>query len=454
MKVPTSARDVSTGHCRGGVARDLIATLDIFTKEAENRLGSAEQTIFFLGDGLQRVAADLVFDFFDPKTWAPTNVARLTAITRQQAMLTMKLIASPHTARRTWLEMLNKLEIFNLVQNASSILGVPDDRFLPLPELVEKAYSLSPFQALWALEGMGEHYTKSYWTSFGPPKGLLFQENAPVPEKSLLMLHAGMGLFFANYLMGAGTPALTPVSPPGAFKAVVHEFVRLARDNARPGYLGPVIESLGLDVRDFYPKIVQGVRRALLEVAPELVGYYWHGVGRALYFSRRYFLPVLGTVWAGVDNEVCTAPERLNAIAGLTWAVVLVNMRQPEIVESALQMCIANSPPQEGFANGVASSLVMRQSTTPNAPFISALGEYRPPEKSTLALWEELVAQPARDALNEYEPVLRRHDATGEVFRFQDLPLLVSRLNQTPPAGLPGTVALGHSGTTGSTTVR
>lgn len=431
MTFPANWRIASASPYPGSCTFDLTRALEVLTKEAINRLGKTGQTIFFLGDGLQQAATDGIFDFFSPSAWTPDNIARLTAMAGQQAVRTSELFISPRTAQLAWLELRNKLEIFVLVQNVNSMLGIPEDASLSLPELLEKAYSLPPFEALWAVEGMGHNYTESYWKVHGSPKGLLFEENAPAPEKSLLMLHAGMGLFFAKQLLGPGTPTLTPVSPPGEFRAVIDNFVRLARDNARPGYIGPVIESLGLYTRDFQPDMVRSVHQALLQAAPELTGFYWHGVGRALYFSRRYFLPVLSTIWTGIDSEVAATEDRLSAMAGLTWAVALVNMREPQILECALRTYIERSPVQDGFANGIASSVIMRQDTTPNAPFIASFCEYRPADKHILALWDRLIAGPCRMALREYYPVLGQYGALGEVFRYQDLAALVSRLKNS-----------------------
>lgn len=403
--------------------------LDILTKGARDRLGQTGQIIFFLGDGIQQVATNWFFDLFKPQTYTPANLARIADIVGRQAIRTSTLFTSPHTAELAWQEFRNKVEILLVVEYTSSLIGVSGNTFVPLPVLVEKCYSLQPFQALWAVEGTGDNYTGAYWQKHGIPQGLLLGKNTPVPQKSLLMLHAGMGKFFAEYLLGPGTPTLIASSPPSQFRTVMEQFVGLARSNARPGYLGPAIESLGLVVREFFPEMVQSIHEQLLHVAPELVGYFWHGVGRALYFSRRYLLPVVSTAWAGVDREIDNCVNRLDAMAGLAWAVVLLNMRQPQIVEEALRTYIQHSPLQEAFANGVASSIIMRHDTTPDAPsLISHFCQYRPRDPKLAALWERLIAQPCATALNEYYPVLKQRDALGEVFRFQNLGALVAGL--------------------------
>jgi enamine deaminase RidA (YjgF/YER057c/UK114 family) len=428
----TGQNNPSVPQTYGLFDRRLINTLDILTREAFNQLGSTTQNIFFVGDGIQRAAISNAFDLLDPRTWAPDNVLRMTSMIVRQAGRISKLFTSPQASHLAWHELQNKIEVFLLVRNLASVLGITQDGAIDLPRLVEKAYSLPPFQALWALEGLGHDYAASVWRLHGPQKRLLWEEKAVVPESSLLMLHAGLGLFLADSLLGSETPPLVPHSSASRFSAVIETFVTLARDNARQGYLGPVIESLGLTTRELYPEMVDPVHRALNECAPELIGYYWHGVGRSLYFSRRYFLPVLSTVWAGIDSEIRNAAEQQHAMAGLAWGVILVNMRQPEIIEAMLCDNIANSPLQDGFANGVASSIIMRQNTTPDAPFIGSLCAHRPLDQRVTALWDRLVSTPCELGLDRYYPVLEKHHVLGEVFRYHDLAEFTARIEGGP----------------------
>lgn len=423
-------------------ARSLQTALDILTKEIYNQLGNVGQTVFFFGDGVQRAAVDIAFSLLRPQTYTPANLLRLGSIIEQQIIRISELLTSPEAAELAVQEFRNKVEVFVLVKGLNRILGLPNNQFVPLAPVVEKAYNqLTPFQVLWGIEGVGHYYADSYWRNFGPPTGLLLEKNVSVPAKSLLMLHAGMGLCFGDRLLGVENPTLTANSPLSQFRPVVQQFVKLAKENSRDGYLGPVIESLGLVTRDFYPDMLPRVSQAVLEVAPELQGFFWHGAGRALYFSRQYFLPVLSTAWAGIDRETQSAPQQLSAMAGLAWGVALVNMRQPEIIEVALENFIVKSPLQEGFANGVASTTIMRQDTTPDAPFIASFYQYQPANPKLYPLWNRLVAIPAQVGVNKYYPVLKEHNVLGEVFRYQDLGKLVDDLENSSSKVIPDTVA-------------
>ena len=410
-------------------AHNLTDLFDLLTHQAYSEFGPITQVAFYIGDGLQRAVTDGVFNLFEPATWAPANLCRLGSDALKLSIQMSKL-ANPATLNLAWQELKNKLEIFILVINAQSILKLPPSdtgEFIPIAELVPRAYSVPPFQALWAVEGLGHYYADSYHAHFGDPEGLLTEAKAKVPEKSLTMLHAGMGLSFADRLIGD----LDPDDPsPTETRAALEKFVSLCRSNSREGYLGCAIESLGLVTRDFYPDLLDSVHEQLCQVAPELMGFFWHGAGRALYFSRKYFLPVLTTVWKGIDEEARACPDRESAMAGLAWALTVVNMRQPEIIHSALPSYTQDASLGRGFANGVTSTVIMRQDTTPNEAFISAFYQYRPDSDNQQSgeMWVRFAARPAQLGLEKYYPVLKQNNALDQVFRYQDLAMLTADL--------------------------
>jgi len=414
-------------------ARNLIDVFDMLAHQAQSQLGTITQTSFFMGDGLQRAVIDGAFNLLEPQTWTPTNLWRWGSAAIRQA-IQISTLANPGNLNLAWEELKNKLEVFVLVKNLASILKLPPTggEFIPLAQLVPRAYSVPDFQALWAVEGLGHYCADSYYAHFGDPQGLLEEAKAQVPEKSLLMLHTGMGLSFADRLIGN-----LNVDNPSADKtrAAVEQFVSLCRNNSRKGYLGAAVESLGLVTRDFYPELIEIVPKQLNLIAPELMGFFWHGAGRALYFSREYFLPVLTRVWSGVDEEAKACPDRQSAMAGLAWAVTLVNMRQPAIMQHVLPSYTQDASLEQGFANGVASSIIMRQDTTPDEPLISAFYQHPPDpgNRQSAEMWSRFISSPAQLGLQKYYPVLKQHKALDQVFRYQDLQTLVSGLQNSQP---------------------
>src|SRR5437016_1432529 len=99
----------------------LTEVLDILTHQARSGLGAVTETLFFVGDGLQRAAVDGLFDLLRPQTFLPNNVLRLSCdVARRAAQLSRLLF--PDQANLAWQELRNKLEVFILVKNLASIL--------------------------------------------------------------------------------------------------------------------------------------------------------------------------------------------------------------------------------------------------------------------------------------------------------------------------------------------
>jgi hypothetical protein len=429
MDLLSSSSMVSFSNAPGSPAQanDLVEAFDTLTHQAQSELGNITQSLFFIGDGLQRALADGFFNLFLPQTWAPNTLFQSGSNAVRQTIQLLQLL-QPEQARLAWQELQNKLLVFILVKNLSSILHLPADRLTPLQELVEKAYSMPVFESLWAVEGLGHYYADIYWRLKGVPQGLLFEENAPVPENSLTMLNAGIGLCFADRMLGS----LTSEASDQQVRSVVEYVLALCRNNCRKGYTGAAVENFGLVTRDFYPDLLQRIDQQLRQVAPEFLGYFWHGVGRGMYFSRQYFLPVLYSVWKGVDSDVYNAPDRLNAMSGLAWGATMVNLRQPAIIEIALRSYIENSDLAAGFTNGVVSSLIMRTDISPGTPLVKQFYEHRPNggDRRLAEAWQRLIAEPSQVAIETYYPVLRQQNALSEIFRYQDLAALVSFLQQ------------------------
>lgn len=403
---------------------NLADALERMAHEAQSQLGTVTQTAYFLGDGIQRALTDEVFDLFMPQTWSPANLLRQGSRWMRQGMTIAREFTSPNTPGLIFQELRNKIGVFTLVKNLASKLNLPSDEFVPLTTLVEKAYSVPPYEALWAVEGLGHYYTDSYRKFHGEPHGLLAEGSEGVIPGSLTMLHAGMGLAFADRLVGE----LTPETPATQVRAALQQFVDLCTNNSKKGYRGCAIESLGLVTRDFYPDLLPVVSQQFREIAPDLTGYFWHGTGRALYFSRQYFLPGL-CIWCDVGELVDTEPEQLSALAGLAWAVSLVNQRQPAITENQLRLYVEESPLARAFTQGVVSTNIMRADTTPNQDFQAAFVNYQPKDPQTAASWNRRIAQPVKTGLESYYPILRDHAGLEGVFRYQDLGKLADQLS-------------------------
>ncbi|HEX9941648.1 MAG TPA: hypothetical protein VGG03_06515 [Thermoanaerobaculia bacterium] len=395
-------------------------------------------SVLRLGNEIQGSLVDLtgrgkMTDLFDPRT-----MVALSADVIQRSFEGLRLSVDPRAAFDALREVQNKLEVYVLVRQVGRLIGVPDQFPLPLLELIHRCYDLTPFQALWAVEGLGHDYGDSYWDNGLVPRRLLTEgQGLALPEKSLLMMHAGVGLSIADHLLEDVSPRISSTE----MRRIMAEIVGLCRDNSRPGFVGAAYESIGLVTRLFHPDLMPQVDAALREVDPSVVGFFWHGAGRAIYFRPVNFLP--GSTWQAFEMARREAPDtmaRLNAVAGVTWAFVLVNQRQPELMANLLLAPHGDQlSGDSAFTNGLCSGVIMRADTTPEAPFIQTFLHYQPPDPRVARLWEDLVRIPGEKALNVYYPILKAEDRLGDLFHYGDLARLASSLEggQTPGAAGP-----------------
>ena len=138
-------------------------------------------------------------------------------------------------------------------------------------------------------------------------------------------------------------------------------------------------------------------------------------------------------VFQMAQREAPDEEARLSAFAGAAWGYALVNQRQPRIMAELLIRQHGDELARDGgFANGIASAMIMRYDTTPDAPFIQSFLRYQPDpaDRRLVALWDWLVRIPGETAINEYHPVLRQQGRIGDVFEYRDLRSHVAQLRE------------------------
>ena len=396
---------------------------------AENQFDDVVFAAFQVGDEVQRGLTNFFFDSLTLQTLSPNYISTLTSSVVQQSQDTLQTYSSAENARLAWQTLRNNYEVFNLVKHVSSLLHVPSEtRNFDLAKLVDDAYALGAYPDLWAVEGLGHLYAMTFWNKGRPIRGILTDVNAQVlPAKSLTMMHAGIGLAFAQQLLNT----LTPYSDPQQIRAALCEFITLVDENSRPGYEGAAYESLGLVTRFWHSQMVDAVDGHLSEIAPHVLGYFWHGVGRAHYFLPLFFVPGLLSPWLAIEREARHEVALLNMTAGLAWATAIVNVRQPELMENFLRIRGESISRPAAFTNGVMSTLIMGIDITPGDTYIMRFLEYQPKstDRRLIELWNRLVAQPARQAVHKIHPILKQQQRLGEVFQYQpSLPALAARL--------------------------
>jgi hypothetical protein len=407
---------------------------DSVTRVTEEWFGDFTGSIFKFGDRSERGMVDLMFDVLRLELFTPREMMKAAFDVMQQSADTLGLLTQGQAGYVVWQEFKNKLQAFSLFEHVDSALNLPLGIYVPLIELVEKTSALESYPAIWATEGAGHYYAETIWEQNRVPHNLFRDGKASaLPATSMTALHAGMGLSFANRALAT----IKSQSLVSEVHNAIQKFVALCEDNSRRGYFGAAYESLGLVARNLYPHMVGIIDRHLSEMDHDLLGYFWHGVGRALYFAPTNFLPCSSSPWRAVEMSERESPHelgRLNALAGLAWALTLVNIRQPEILEAFLKCHGDRLADSDAFSNGVMSSIIIWRHSAMNDSYITQLLQYQPdPSHARLVdLWNSQVRGPCEEAFQQCYDELKEHDCLGELFRYQSLPKLVAQLGRGP----------------------
>jgi hypothetical protein len=361
-----------------------------------------------------------LFAFQAINSIGPRDMLRTSLGVMQEVAATIENLAPGSEGRVSWREFRNKLRVFELFEHPDSALGLPPSNSLPLTKQTQLASSLGPYLAVWVMEGLGHDYAETFWVR-GAKSHEMFsmRKTGELPANSLVPLHSGMGLSLAEHVLEDVTPEST--SPEIQYR--LRQFVDLCDENSRSGYAQVAYESLGLVARNLFPRMVKTIDRELCEMDQQLLSYFWHGVGRAIYLAPTNFLPSIGTLQCSLDSALHEPPHelgRLNAMAGLAWALTLVNIRDPHVIERALRHLGPQVGDTEAFADGVGSSIVIWYDSTRDASLIEALSDYEPKgnDPSLAGLWESQVRRPCKRALQHYE-ALKNNRRLGDIFRYQ-----------------------------------
>ncbi|HVT60554.1 MAG TPA: hypothetical protein VHR45_19430 [Thermoanaerobaculia bacterium] len=290
---------------------------------------------------------------------------------------------------RPFLELRNKLEAFELFQQAPRLLRQRERRFwhfdlrqasrpgagnTPLAQQVASAQALFPLHlAPWVIEGLGYHHGEAAWRRGADPRELL---RGDLPPGSLIALHAGLGLSLAGR-------ALARVSARSApdLAALSTGFMALCREVSRPGYAEITFEALGFIARMRGRRLVPLLDRELARLDPALGELFWHGAGRALYMLPYNVLPGGAAACRALRMalaEPARPAGRRNAVAGVAWALTLINLRHPELLAACLENQSAALAEGGSFADGVASALLAWHDLAPADPYLEAFHRFQP----------------------------------------------------------------------------
>jgi hypothetical protein len=312
--------------------------------------------------------------------------------------------------RNGWLEVANKLKAYRMFASADSLM---DQSKSPaaLRSALQLVQRLDSYSAVWAMEGVGYYYALR-------DGQLTATEVRQSLRHTRIPLHTGAGLAWAE-------AALRSRAQSGVGR-VLGDLWERCRTGAIEGYEEVLFEALGLVAATLYPNLVVELSNYLEKTDEAQSDLFWHGVGRGLYFSPAGFIPLAEAQNRAYKQSQCwpaTDSGRRNAIAGLTWAMTLVNIRDPEVVHCWLRDQVDESRQSDAVRNGMTSALVVWLSADPQDRYVDALGRFEPAgSHARLAeLWGGTVRRACWDA-RQLVTGLSSDDLAAQVFRVRPLP--------------------------------
>jgi hypothetical protein len=316
-------------------------------------------------------------------------------------------------------EAQNKLEAFRLFAYVDRELGFPGSR-PELPFMVRRAKTLRPWPMIFALEGVA-HYYASGASSDNPLCGML--ANPELPDSAMVPMHSGMGTAVAGSVLAR----IGENPSKAALRGALEEFLNICRENSRPGWYVNAIEAMGLGVRTLNPRLLPQAGAAIGEIDAAAQRFYWHGVGRSLYFVPTNFMTVANSHERALRSAVDEAPTfeaRCNTVAGLAWAVTLVNVQYPAVIENLVRVSPAIRMPA-AVTSGIISALMAWKHMVPETKDLAPYLRPGSPTARASALWRDLVMTPAVEALEKRFPALTAPYVDGQrtianLFEYQD----------------------------------
>lgn len=314
-------------------------------------------------------------------------------------------------------EAQNKLEAFRLFAYADRKLNLPPGQSQSLIALVNRALGLGNFPRIWALEGVAHHYTDSLGLD-AKCRGLLLHSD--LPDCTMVSMHAGMGTSFAGRLLSS----LGSQPSKQSLRKLLERFLELCQTNARAGWYENAIEPLGLAVRTLHPHLLAPVSDALEEIDINARRLFWHGVGRSLYFVPTNFVTA-GSAHAralrSAVSEAPTAEDRQNAVAGLVWAVTLVNIRHTTVLKNLLRAS-QSLHMDSAVQNGVVSALMLWKHMVPeDSEYLPAYSLRAPGSGRDAALWNKCVVEASTRAFRDVFPALASQGRIASLFQYREI---------------------------------
>lgn len=263
--------------------------------------------------------------------------------------------------RAGWLDLRNKIAAFRLFQ------GRDQEGRAMRPETI---LGLDVYRRLFAAEG---------WSHRNAQPGKTARELS-LPSFSPVSVHAGVGLRLAE-------PALARIHAGESEEAPLTEFLAACRRDAVGGCAGIMEEELGLLARTLYPHLVRRIDAGLAEIDETARHRFWHGAGRGIYFAPGNLPPFRAAPWRGLKmcmSEPQHEAGRRNAISGFCFALTMVNLLQPEVLDALFRR---HATQAVTLMDGIRSAIAVWHLSGGEAATTEQIARYEPDAPTARVLW-------------------------------------------------------------------
>jgi hypothetical protein len=350
----------------------------------------------------------------------PLHLARAGLLTARFGSEVIENLWRGPRAAIGYVELDNKVRAFHFFENEVAHLESRQTILLPGAAIRDARERLGHEQAVWATEGIGYELFERGRRTGRPTRDLFAATSDDVPPGSWTVLHTGMGMALAEM----GIEGARSAHGPSALKARLEGHLQSCRDSARAGYVELAFEPLGLVTRLLGADLVLPFAEQFDRIGSVWSDLFWHGVGRGLYFLPVNLAPSRSAPWVGLRmcrTEPPNEAARRNAAAGFAWAVTLVNLRRPAVVEAFLDEHLGGADGDAPVAQGVLSALLLwHEATRGSRELRQFVGHVAEPERRSL--WQRVVRGPFEEAARSFELLGTpdRERRVSELFRYRE----------------------------------
>jgi predicted unusual protein kinase regulating ubiquinone biosynthesis (AarF/ABC1/UbiB family) len=321
----------------------------------------------------------------------------------------LKTSSDHHLATREFVNILTAVRHFGAI-DVEDLIQL-NESTLPT---IQALRVVDPYYALWAMEGWGFSIARGNSDVQKNKMGSSLEVTFSVETHDWAAVLVGQSLACARQLL---------LREPLSISSVVSSFLEACSLRCPPSCAGVAAEALGFAVRTLRPDSEQDVATALAEQCRVFLPFFWHGVGRAIYFLFPRILEENSARWISLTRAIVGIESSLaknNLLAGFAWPLFLVNIRHPEILAHFLSEHGVGLLHEDGFVHGMSTAIRVWVAWAGNDKHLQRLKSFgqRNCGRDFAFLWQRYIFEPAVEAVEKWKPLAQEPTFYVKLFRY------------------------------------